>query len=130
MDDIHKLRTQISSIAQANFPSSLATTSNLLPPTDKQLKVLRQLIASAFIDQVAVRKDLTSNHPNGIKFASSRGVAYRALGVDEDVFIHPTSVLFHSSPPDYVAFSEIIRSSRPWMKSKYSVFYPRVADTS
>ena len=82
-----------------------------------QLKVLRQLLTAGFIDHVAVRKDLLSKNPEGSKYSSSRGIPYCALDVDEDVFIHPTSILFHSPPPDYVVYQEIVRSNRVWMKS-------------
>ena len=87
----------------------------LTPPF--QLKVLRQIIAAGFIDQIAIRKDVLEK-ASGTKFASGRGVAYRAIDIDEDVFIHPSSVLFHQSPPEYVAFQEVVRGSRVWMKCK------------
>jgi len=82
-----------------------------------QLKILRQLLTAGFIDHVAVRKDLLLKNPEGSKYSSSRGIPYCALDVEEDVFIHPSSVLFHSHPPDYVVYQEIVRSSRVWMKS-------------
>lgn len=84
-----------------------------------QLKVLRQLLTAAFIDQVAVRKDLTLEGSGaGTQYATSSGVAYRALGIDDDVFIHPASVLFNRAPPDYVVFSEVVRTSRLWLKGE------------
>jgi ATP-dependent RNA helicase DHX37/DHR1 len=79
--------------------------------------VLRQLLASAFIDQVAVRKDLVSSSAHsGAQHATAKGVAYCAMDVDEDVFIHPSSLLAGRAPPDYIVFSEIMRTSRVWMK--------------
>ena len=109
MEEIHKLRAQISGIVQTNFPESDAGfVANLLPPsalqvrltqapgnegdrlTCIQLKVLRQLLAAGFIDQVAVRKDKVSKDgASGQQYTTSRGVPYRAIGIDEDVFIHP-----------------------------------------
>jgi ATP-dependent RNA helicase DHX37/DHR1 len=82
-----------------------------------QLKVLRQLLTSGFIDHVAVRKDLVVKDPDGTKYAASRGVAYQALNVEEDVFIHPSSLHFHSAPPDYVVYQEVVRTSKVWIKS-------------
>jgi ATP-dependent RNA helicase DHX37/DHR1 len=32
------------------------------------------------------------------------------------VFIHPSSALFHSSPPDFIVFTELVRTSRVWIK--------------
>lgn len=120
MEEIHKLRAQISSIVQANFPSiDVGFNPNIPPPNTNQVKVLRQLIAASFIDQVAVKKDLVQpSSANGSKYASCRGVEYCANGVTEDVFIHPSSVLFHKAPPDYVVFQEIVHSTKVWIKSK------------
>ncbi|KIR24887.1 ATP-dependent RNA helicase DHX37/DHR1 [Cryptococcus deuterogattii LA55] len=108
MQEIHQLRAQISSIAKVPL-------SKLLPPNDTQLKVLRQILAAGFIDQVAVREDLVLK--KGVSYESTRGVAYRAVGLgSEAVFIHPSSALFHHAPPDFVVFSDIVRTSKPWMK--------------
>lgn len=82
-----------------------------------QLKALRQLIAACFIDQVAVRKDILE-HTSGTKYASTRGIPYRALDIAEDVFIHPSSVLFGESPPDYIVFQEVVKGSKVWLKGK------------
>ncbi|WVR05910.1 hypothetical protein IAU60_002936 [Kwoniella sp. DSM 27419] len=108
MQEIHQLRGQISAIAKAPL-------AKLLPPSDTQLKVLRQIITAGFIDQVAVREDLVQK--KGGTYESTRGVPYRAVGlVAETVFIHPSSSLFHRTPPDFVVFSEVVRTSKPWMK--------------
>jgi ATP-dependent RNA helicase DHX37/DHR1 len=81
------------------------------------LKVLRQLLAAAFIDQVAVRKDLVQKKAaTGVQYSTTKGVPYRAMGVHEDVYIHPSSVLSQSSPPDYIVFTEIVRATKPWLK--------------
>ncbi|KAJ7505327.1 P-loop containing nucleoside triphosphate hydrolase protein [Mycena galericulata] len=110
MEEIHKLRAQISNITAGFIPK-------LMPPNELQLKVLRQLLAAGFIDQVAVRKDrIEQTSSAGVKYSTSKGVPYKALGVAEDVFIHPSSVLANAAPPEYVVFSELIRTSRVWIK--------------
>jgi ATP-dependent RNA helicase DHX37/DHR1 len=118
MEEIHKLRAQISSIVETHFAGvSAGFVPTLAPPSTLQLKILRQLLAAAFIDQVAVRKDLVApDAGGGTRFATAHNVAYRALDVDEDVFIHPSSLLAARAPPDYVVFSEVVRTSRVWMK--------------
>ncbi|PPQ66256.1 hypothetical protein CVT24_007274 [Panaeolus cyanescens] len=118
MEEIHKLRAQISNIVQTNFPSvNAGFVPQLPPPNDKQLKVIRQLLTAAFIDQVAIRKDLVENTGSrGTQYAITTGVAYRALGVDDDVFIHPSSVLAKSTPPNFVVFHEILRTSKVYLK--------------
>jgi ATP-dependent RNA helicase DHX37/DHR1 len=80
-----------------------------------QVKVLRQLLTAAFIDQVAIRKDLLEE-ATGNKFSTSKGVPYRTIGIEEDVFIHPSSVLFSASPPQYLVYHEVVRSSQVWIK--------------
>ncbi|KAI6122506.1 P-loop containing nucleoside triphosphate hydrolase protein [Pisolithus croceorrhizus] len=118
MEEIHKLRAQISSIVSTTFPGvDTGHQRYLQPPSEKQLKVLRQLLAAAFVDQVAVRKDLVEKKSaTGVQYSNAKGVAYRALGVSEDVFIHPSSVLSQKSPPDYLIFTEVVRTTKPWLK--------------
>jgi len=82
-----------------------------------QLKVLRQLMAAAFIDQIAIRKDLTQKGSSaGIKYTTSKGVEYQAMGISEDVYIHPSSVLANVPPPEYIAYHEVVRTSHIWLK--------------
>lgn len=38
------------------------------------------------------------------------------MGIPDDVYIHPSSVLFNRPPPDYVVYLEVVRTSRVWMK--------------
>ncbi|KDQ62426.1 hypothetical protein JAAARDRAFT_30334 [Jaapia argillacea MUCL 33604] len=118
MEEIHKLRAQISSIVQSNFSvTDTVFLPQLRPPTALQIKVLRQLLCAAFIDQVAVRKDRIERHSNtGSQYSSSKGVPYRALGISEDVFFHPSSGLITKPPPEYVVFHEILRTTRVFIK--------------
>jgi ATP-dependent RNA helicase DHX37/DHR1 len=118
MEEIHKLRAQISNIVNMSFPETENEFApKLKPPSDLQLKVLRQLLTAGFIDQVAARKDLVSKETSsGTKYSTSRGVPYRIAGISEDVFIHPSSVLVDALPPDYLVFSEVVRTSKLWIK--------------
>ncbi|KAK0464536.1 P-loop containing nucleoside triphosphate hydrolase protein [Desarmillaria tabescens] len=117
MEEIHKLRAQISNIVQVNFPGVKAGFEpNLRLPNNVQIKVLRQLLTAGFIDQVAVRKDRVEKVSSGTQYASSKGVPYKAIGISGDVFIHPSSVLASKSPPEYVVFNEVVRTSRVWIK--------------
>ncbi|CAL1713077.1 unnamed protein product [Somion occarium] len=121
MEEIHKLRAQISNIVQVNFPdASVGFVLNLQPPSGLQLKVLRQLLAAGFIDQVAVRKDKISPS-SGQQFTTSKGVPYRAMGISEDVYIHPSSVLANMPPPDFVVYLEVVRTSRIFIKGVTTV---------
>ncbi|KAG1790271.1 P-loop containing nucleoside triphosphate hydrolase protein [Suillus plorans] len=117
MEEIRKLRAQLSSIAETSFQNAeVRFNTNIRPPKDTQLKAIRQLLAAAFIDQVAVRKDLIQKNSSGRQFSTAKGVPYAAVGVPGDVFIHPTSVLANRPPPDYLVFSEVVQTSRTWIK--------------
>ena len=88
-----------------------------------QIKVLRQLLAAAFIDQVAVRKDKVDKATSsGTQWTNCKGVPYRAMGIAEDVFIHPSSALTGNSPPEYVVYHEVIRTTRVWLKGRLITF--------
>ena len=65
-----------------------------------------------------MRKDLVqSTSLRGSKFTSCRGIPYRAVGISEDVFIHPSSVLFGKSPPEYIIFQDAVLANQLWLKS-------------
>ncbi|QRV92272.1 pre-mRNA-splicing factor ATP-dependent RNA helicase DHX15/PRP43 [Ceratobasidium sp. AG-Ba] len=116
MEEIHKLRQQITQIVVSTFPETGKELSGMMkPPSEKQTKLLQQIMTSGFIDQIAVRKDYIEKR-TGVKRSSARRVAYQAIGVKEDAYIHPSSVLFNSPPPDFVAFQEVVRASRVWLK--------------
>jgi ATP-dependent RNA helicase DHX37/DHR1 len=121
MQEIHKLRSQVTQLVQAYFPKADASLDLSMPlPSEVQLKVLRQLIAASFVDQVAIRKDLIDNAYAG-RFSSCRDVAYHALHVADDVFIHPTSIVFDQPPPELICFHELFRTNKPYLKGESSL---------
>ena len=75
-------------------------------------------MTSCFVDHVAVRKELVEkDSATGIQRTTAKGVQYRTLGISEDVYIHPSSVLATTSPPpDYVVYHEVVRTSQVWLK--------------
>jgi hypothetical protein len=82
--------------------------------------MLRQLLTAGFIDQVAVRKDrIAAKQATGTRYASTKGVPFRALGINEDVFVHPSSIIADQEPPDFILFTEVIRTSRLWVKGQH-----------
>ena len=85
--------------------------------------MLKQLLTAGFIDQVAVRKDLVDKrHSTGVQHSSSRDVAYKALGVSDDVYIHPSSLLFNAPPPDYLVFQDLVQTSRIYLKGEVATY--------
>lgn len=124
MEEIHKLRAQLSNLVLANLAGLSETEMQCLqdpqlpPPTPAQMKVLRQLLASIYIDRVVVRADvvgapeaeLAPAEP-GAKMASTRRVPYVALGVQGPVFIHVSSTFYHRPPPEWLVFGEAHQSA-------------------
>ena len=80
------------------------------------------MITASFIDQVAVRKDLIEQSAKGSKFSTAKGVPYKTTGFAEDLYIHPSSVVADRLPPDWIVFTEAVRTSRLWMKGRLSTF--------
>ena len=82
------------------------------PPTPAQQSTLRQIVLSAFIDQVARR---VTQAPSSSATSTGGGGAtqfpYSATTTEEHVFVHPTSFVSRTCP-DYVAFHEIVRSTK------------------
>ena len=121
-----QLRQQLTSIVRANRPGIIGPYQARLPEaSDKQLKALKQIVAAGFIDQIAVRADLAPNPPEVARkpkrvievpylplFAAHVG---KTEEIEEKaVFIHPSSVLAHTSPkelPHYIVYSHLQRSA-------------------
>lgn len=119
------LRQQLSTIVHNSHPAKLPSNyeSRLPEPSSKQLKALQQILAAAFIDQVAIRADAAPSPPEmPVKPTRAIDVPYLPLFrshqgrvddlVDVGVFIHPSSVLARSSPkdlPEYVIYSHLQR---------------------
>ena len=81
-----------------------------------KLKAVRQIMTAGFLDQVAIRRDLLEKRGSSTQYATPKGVPYRALGVTEDAYLHPSSILMDSRPPDYLVFNGIVRTSRLFLK--------------
>lgn len=137
-----QLRTQLGTIVSWSRPgqgSSSAKSPTLPEPTSKQVKALRQIVAAGYIDQVAIRADLSPTPPEMIrKPRRATEVPYLTLFPSHDpreddvarqsddpqarakaqqaqlVFIHPSSVLAHVSlekMPQYLIYSHLSRTT-------------------
>lgn len=121
-----RLRSQLSSIVRTNHPTLIGAYSARLPePSKTQLKALQQIVAAAFIDQLAIRADLAPSPPDMPRKPSRAiDVPYLPLFpihqgrvqdlVDIAVFIHPSSVLAHLPPkelPRYLVYSSLQRGT-------------------
>ncbi|KAK2595028.1 putative ATP-dependent RNA helicase DHR1 [Conoideocrella luteorostrata] len=120
------LRKQLTELVRNSIPS-LANTKfqDKLPiPTELQVGALKQIVASGFIDQVAIRADLSPTPPEQYrKPRRATEVPYVPLiplhaiqGPEHDslVYIHPESPLAHLSAkecPDYVVYLSLQRAT-------------------
>ncbi|WFD30964.1 RNA helicase [Malassezia sp. CBS 17886] len=116
MEEIHKLRAQLSQIVLANHTGVAPAEERrlqapvLAPPSATQCKVLRQLLAAIYVDRVAVRADVVGApvDTHSAKPADARGIPYVALGIDGPVYIHASSTFFQRRPPpEWVVFGEV-----------------------
>lgn len=120
------LRHQLSIIVQTNHPTLMPNYNPRLPsPSSKQLIALQQILAAAFIDQIAIRADLSPTPPQlPRKPSRAIDVSYLPLFpshtgkakdlIDIAVFIHPSSVLAHLPPkdlPQYIIYSHLQRGT-------------------
>ena len=118
------LRKQLSRIV-ASQPSNSEQFAALLhdappsPPPPAALEALRRAIAAGWGDQVSRRVrslEYVRGHANSATGKKGRAVRYRSCTIlDEEVYLHPNSAL-HASAPDYVIYSEVVRTvKRPYM---------------
>lgn len=125
LKEIQQLRRQITDLVRSNIPAfaGLKYQDKLDPPTAKQVKTLKQVVAAGFLDHVAIRADLSPNPPETYrKPTRAVDVPYLTLfpsntsrdDEDKAVYIHPSSPLAHLSPqecPEYVVYSYLQRAS-------------------
>lgn len=124
LKEILQLRRQITDLLRTNIPSfaTLTYQEKLNPPSVKQVKALKQMAASGFIDHIAIRADLSPNPPD-VRRKPTRAIDVPYLTLfpthirsdDENkaVYIHPSSPLAHLSPqecPEYIVYSYLQRA--------------------
>ena len=123
LKEVSQLRCQITEIIRTNITfAGLKYVEKLDPPSVKQVKALKQMVAAGFIDHVAIRADLTLT-PTEMRRKPSRAIDVPYLTLfpshdkhdDEDkaVYIHPSSQLAHLSVqecPDYIIYSYLQRA--------------------
>jgi ATP-dependent RNA helicase DHX37/DHR1 len=125
--EILQLRRQIIDLLRTNIPAfaTLKFQEKLDPPTAKQVKALKQMVAAGFTDHVAVRADMSPNPPS-VRRKPTRAidVPYSTLfpshtrhdEEDKAVYIHPSSPLAHISTqecPEYIVYSYLQRAASP-----------------
>ncbi|PQE09457.1 hypothetical protein CJF31_00011704 [Rutstroemia sp. NJR-2017a BVV2] len=129
LKEISQLRRQITDLLRTNIPAfaALKYEEKLSPPSPKQVKALKQMVAAGFIDHVAIRADLSPTPSDSYRkptraidvpyltlFPSHLRQSKKSDAEDEDkaVYIHPASPLAHLSPkecPEYIIYSYLQR---------------------
>ncbi|KAJ1978627.1 putative ATP-dependent RNA helicase DHR1 [Dimargaris xerosporica] len=126
MLEIRKLRAQLTRLMQSHLPSiPLAVDPRLAPPSPAQLAAIQQAIVAGLIDQIAIRWDLVYTEPpppppgassnsqwRKPSGKSCRSAAYVTMWANDPVYVHPTSAVYHSTPPDAIAYHELERSMK------------------
>ncbi|EKD16427.1 uncharacterized protein L3040_008528 [Drepanopeziza brunnea f. sp. 'multigermtubi'] len=126
LKEIVQLQKQITALLRDNITAfaGLKFQDKLPPPTSKQVKALKQMVAAGFIDHIAMRADMSPNPPEtGRKARRAIDVPYVTLFPshvtrDEEeekaVYIHPSSPLAHVSVqecPEYIVYSHLQRAA-------------------
>lgn len=133
MQEVTKLRSQLLSIVRANNPRLVIPTKTALPSA-KHCADLNEMVASGYIDQVAIRADLAPSPPEMLRRPKRAiDVPYLSLMplqshpqtlTDRAIFLHPTSVLARLSPkelPTYVVYSHLQRSQPSSIETEQTV---------
>lgn len=113
--EINKLRGQLAAQIREITGAAVNTisTAGLEPPTDEQVRLLRQLFLCGFIDHVAKRVPVTYvNEEDGQGNVVKRVVArnsYQSMEVDGPVYLSPHSALQRETPA-YVAYHDLYES--------------------
>src|SRR5579859_780226 len=122
MKDIRKLRIQITNIVNnqlAGIVAPVEFTAKLAPPSAVQIRTLKQIVAAAYLDHIAIRSDLLGSEA-GKKTSNILRAEYcplislapsTASEEKKNAFIHPSSFLARTaSPPEYIVYSDLRES--------------------
>lgn len=114
MSEIRKLRLQLTNEILLNVPSLDVTIDPKMgPPTDLQAKLLRQIILSGMVDQVAHK--LSAEEIQERDGKKKWKYAYKTLEMEEPVFMHSTCVLKRTAP-EWVVYQELYETNKTYMR--------------
>ncbi|KAI8332790.1 P-loop containing nucleoside triphosphate hydrolase protein [Chlamydoabsidia padenii] len=123
MEDIRKLRRQLTNLVASNFPDiNICVDPRMKPPSSLQLKILRQVITAGLIECVAMRQDvLDTDGGKGLSYKNSNNVPYKLMWSEEIAYIHPSSILYGQPPPPVLVYNELFKGGRNWLKGVTAV---------
>nr|XP_032824376.1 probable ATP-dependent RNA helicase DHX37 [Petromyzon marinus]XP_032824377.1 probable ATP-dependent RNA helicase DHX37 [Petromyzon marinus]XP_032824378.1 probable ATP-dependent RNA helicase DHX37 [Petromyzon marinus]XP_032824379.1 probable ATP-dependent RNA helicase DHX37 [Petromyzon marinus]XP_032824380.1 probable ATP-dependent RNA helicase DHX37 [Petromyzon marinus] len=118
MREIRRLRGQLTNSVNSVCPGTNAVMDpRMRPPTEAQVKTLRQLVLAASGERLARRA------PSAAQAGGGEGKgrhAYRTAYLEDSVYIHPSSVLCKKLP-EYVVYQELLETSRMYMNGVTAV---------
>lgn len=123
MKDIRKLRIQITSIVNNQLPGIIAPvefTTHLPPPSALQIRTIKQVVAAAYLDRIAIRGDLVDSNISHSNSKTTLRAKYLPMTSPngqaptmELAFIHPRSAVANmSTAPEYIVYSDIRASQK------------------
>ncbi|CAI5756793.1 unnamed protein product [Candida verbasci] len=115
MEEIQKLRKQVTILVENSILSSkglqVNSESKLPPPNKKQISAMKQMIASGFIDQIAIRGDLINSDVKIMNKMSINQIPYCPVLPISDpfIYIHSNSIINKSGeiPPNYLVYQSL-----------------------
>ncbi|XP_036382835.1 probable ATP-dependent RNA helicase DHX37 [Megalops cyprinoides] len=115
MLEIRRLRGQLTTAVNAICPEAgLFLDSKMAPPTESQVRCLRQIVLAGLGDHLARRVQaeelLDPKWRNG----------YKTPLLDDPVFIHPSSALFKTLP-EFVVYQEVTETTKMYMRGVSAV---------
>lgn len=125
MEETFKLRKQLMYIVKSittkeNISNEVtAKEMKLGVPSKLQVKLIKQMVSTGFVDQIAIRADLIdpdikiTDHTNIINIPYKTLLPISDDGSTEFVYIHPSSILCNIGeiPPNYLVYQSIFTSS-------------------
>ncbi|CAL1545913.1 unnamed protein product [Lymnaea stagnalis] len=116
MREIRKLRMQLTNAANLAFhDDSLVVDPNLPPPTEEHNLAIRKVVFGGLADHIARRNP---NPLPGIEKTEAQRLkgSFQCMLLEELVYIHPESVLFRNTEPEYVVYQSMVETSRLYMR--------------
>ncbi|XP_076756292.1 putative ATP-dependent RNA helicase kurz [Xylocopa sonorina] len=112
--EIRKLRQQLTNEINLNIPDlNLTINPEMKPPVDMEAKLLRQIVLAGMADQVA--RKVMPDEVNEDQDKAKWKYAYKAMDMEDPVFIHSSCVL-RKMCPQWVVYQEIYETNKMYMR--------------
>ncbi|XP_033339940.2 putative ATP-dependent RNA helicase kurz [Megalopta genalis] len=112
--EIRKLRQQLTNEINLNIQDlNLTIDPKMKPPSDTEVKLLRQIILAGMADQVA--KKVMPDEVNEDQDKAKWKYAYKTLDMEDPVFMLSSCVL-RKTCPEWVVYQEIYETNKIYMR--------------